>query len=393
MDTPTPRAVDPKQAQDPAQVGDASRHAAQQALAPTFQTLQEIVIAARRTLSQSVWDMLSGGSDSEATLRRNRLALDSLALRQRVLVDVREIDLSASLLGRPMRMPVFIAPIGNYLQYADPQGAAAVARAAVARGVQCFVSTAARPGIEAVARSVDQPLVFQLYVRGDRSWVGDILDRAKASGYGALCVTVDRAYYSRRERDMINHHLVREGGGDGSHQASLTWDDVLWMKQRMGVPLILKGIATAEDAKLAVEHGVDVVYVSNHGGRQLDHGQASIEVLPEVAAAVDRRAEVLMDGGILRGTDVVKALALGADAVGIGKLHGWALAAAGEAGVARMLELIELEVRTVLGLMGLTSTAQLGPHCVRQATPVSQGSVTSAYPMYEAALRHGEARP
>jgi glycolate oxidase len=138
---------------------------------------------------------------------------------------------------------------------------------------------------------------------------------------------------------------------------------------------------------------VDVVYVSNHGGRQLDHGQASIEVLPEVAEAVDRRAEVLMDGGILRGTDVVKALALGATAVGIGKLHGWALAAAGEAGVARMLELIELEIRTVLGLMGLTSTAQLGPHCVRQVAPVSEGSVTSAYPMYEAALRHGEARP
>jgi glycolate oxidase len=393
MDTSTPRKVDPKQAQDPAQVGDAGREAAQRELAAGFQTLQEIVIAARRTLSQSVWDMLSGGSDSEATLRRNRMALDSLALRQRVLVDVRNIEMSASLLGRPMRMPVFIAPIGNYLQHADPLGAVAVARAAVARGVQCFVSTAARPGIEAVAKAVDQPLVFQLYVRGDRSWVGDILDRAKASGYGALCVTVDRAYYSRRERDMLNRHLVREGGGDTSHQASLTWDYVLWMKQRMGVPLILKGIATAEDAKLAVEHGVDVVYVSNHGGRQLDHGQASIEVLPEVAEAVDRRAEVLMDGGILRGTDVVKALALGATAVGIGKLHGWALAAAGEAGVARMLELIELEIRTVLGLMGLTSTAQLGPHCVRQVAPVSEGSVTSAYPMYEAALRHGEARP
>ena len=393
MDTSTPRKVDPKQAQDPAQVGDAGREAAQRELAAGFQTLQEIVIAARRTLSQSVWDMLSGGSDSEATLRRNRMALDSLALRQRVLVDVRNIEMSASLLGRPMRMPVFIAPIGNYLQHADPLGAVAVARAAVARGVQCFVSTAARPGIEAVAKAVDQPLVFQLYVRGDRSWVGDILDRAKASGYGALCVTVDRAYYSRRERDMLNRHLVREGGDDTSHQASLTWDYVLWMKQRMGVPLILKGIATAEDAKLAVEHGVDVVYVSNHGGRQLDHGQASIEVLPEVAEAVDRRAEVLMDGGILRGTDVVKALALGATAVGIGKLHGWALAAAGEAGVARMLELIELEIRTVLGLMGLTSTAQLGPHCVRQVAPVSEGSVTSAYPMYEAALRHGEARP
>jgi glycolate oxidase len=310
-----------------------------------------------------------------------------------VLVDVRHIDTTTSVLGKPIPSPMFIAPIGNFLQYADPRGAAAVACAAVAHGVPCFVSTAARPGIEAVQKAVDKPLIFQLYVRGDRQWVGDILDRAKASGYDALCVTVDRAYYSRRERDLINRHLAREGGGDPSHQASLTWDDVLWMKQRMGVPLILKGIATGDDAKLAVEHGVDVVYVSNHGGRQLDHAQASIEVLPEVAEAVDGRAEVLMDGGILRGTDIVKAVALGARAVGIGKLHGWALAAAGEPGVKRMLELLDLEVRTAMGLMGVTSLAQLSPKSVRAVPPVSTGSVTSAYPMYEAALRHGEARP
>ena len=392
MDTAS-KAADPRQVQDPAQVADATRFDAQQALAQSFGTLQELVMAARRTLSQSHWDMLSGGSDSEATLRRNRLALDSLALRQRVLVDVRNIDTRTSLLGKSLPVPMFIAPIGNYLQYADPRGATAVACAAVAKQVPCFVSTAARPGIEAVARAVDQPLIFQLYVRGDRQWVGDILDRAKAAGYDALCVTVDRAYYSRRERDLINRHLVREGGGDASHQASLTWTDVLWMKQRMGVPLILKGIATGEDAKLAVEHGVDVVYVSNHGGRQLDHAQASIEVLPEVVEAVDGRAEVLMDGGILRGTDIVKAVALGAKAVGIGKLHGWALAAAGEPGVVRMLELLELEIRTAMGLMGVTSLAQLSPQSVRLVTPVSTGSVTSAYPMYEAALRHGESRP
>ncbi len=392
MDTAS-KAADTQQVQDPAQVAAATRLDAQQALAQSFGTLQELVMAARRTLSQSHWDMLSGGSDSEATLRRNRLALDSLALRQRVLVDVRNIDTRTSLLGKSLPVPMFIAPIGNYLQYADPRGATAVACAAVAKQVPCFVSTAARPGIEAVARAVDQPLIFQLYVRGDRQWVGDILDRAKAAGYDALCVTVDRAYYSRRERDLINRHLVREGGGDASHQASLTWTDVLWMKQRMGVPLILKGIATGEDAKLAVEHGVDVVYVSNHGGRQLDHAQASIEVLPEVAEAVDGRAEVLMDGGILRGTDIVKAVALGAKAVGIGKLHGWALAAAGEPGVVRMLELLELEIRTAMGLMGVTSLAQLSPQSVRLVTPVSTGSVTSAYPMYEAALRHGESRP
>jgi len=394
MDSPTAdRHPDAEQSQDPAQLADATRLAAQHSLAQSFSTLQEMVMAARRSLSRATWDMLSGGSDSEATLRRNRMALDSLALRQRVLVDVRSIDTRTSLLGKPMPSPMFIAPIGNYLQYADPRGAAAVACAAVSRQVPCFVSTAARPGIEAVAAAVSEPLIFQLYVRDDRTWVGDILDKAKACGYDALCVTVDRAYYSRRERDLINRHLAREVGGDPSHQASLTWDYMLWMKQRMGVPLILKGIATGEDAKLAVEHGVDVVYVSNHGGRQLDHAQASIEVLPEVAEAVDGRAEVLMDGGILRGTDIVKAVALGAKAVGIGKLHGWALAAAGEPGVVRMLELLELEVRTTMGLMGVTSLVQLTPKSVRSVPPISTGSVTGAYPMYEAALRHGETRP
>jgi glycolate oxidase len=158
---------------------------------------------------------------------------------------------------------------------------------------------------------------------------------------------------------------------------------MVWMKSRMGVPLILKGIASAEDARLAVEHGADVVYVSNHGGRQLDHGQGSIEVLPEVVEAVDGRAEVYMDGAVSRGTDVIKAIALGARAVGLGKLQGWALAAAGEAGITRMLELLEIEIKTALGLMGVTSLEQLNPTWVRPAHPVGLGSITSAYPVFE----------
>jgi len=326
--------------------------------------------------------MVSGGSDSETTLRRNRLALDSLALRSRVLVDVSTLDTSVTLLGKKLPIPVFIAPVGNFLQMADPEGIVAVARGGVAYGTEVFVSTAAKPGIEEAAAAVDVPLIFQLYVRSDRKWIEDILDQAKAAGYRALCVTVDRAYYSRRERDLISRLPVREGG-NAKFQASLTWDDMVWMKSRMGVPLILKGIATAEDARLAIEHGTDVVYVSNHGGRQLDHAQASIEVLPEVVEAVGGRAEVIMDGGILRGTDVLKALALGARAVGVGKLQGWALAAAGEAGITRMLELLEGEIQTALGLMGLTSVSQLNPTCIRSAQPVGLGSTTSAYPVFE----------
>jgi glycolate oxidase len=367
---------------DPNQLSDRTRNEARRNAANNFATLQEIVIAARRNLSRPLWDMLSGGSDSETTLRRNRLALDILALRQRVLVNVSQVDTRATVLGKQLPIPVFIAPVGNFLQVADPQGIVAVARGAVAYGTEVFVSTAAKPGIEEAAAAVDVPMIFQLYVRSDRKWIGDILDRAKAAGYRALCVTVDRAYYSRRERDLIGRVPVREGG-DPSFQASLTWDDVVWMKERMGVPLILKGIACGEDARLAVEHGAEVVYVSNHGGRQLDHGQGSIEVLPEVVAAVEGRAEVYVDGGICRGTDVIKAIALGARAVGLGKLQGWALAAAGEAGVTRMLELMEVEVKTAMGLMGVTSLAQLDPSWVRPALPVGPGSITSAYPVFE----------
>jgi isopentenyl diphosphate isomerase/L-lactate dehydrogenase-like FMN-dependent dehydrogenase len=351
-----------------------------------FVSLQEIVATARRNLTQVLWDHLSGGSDSETTLARNRQALDSLALRQRVLVDVRNIDIRTSLLGRELSSPVFLAPVGGFVGYAHPEGVCKVARAAVAHGTTAFISTASKPNLEAPAKAVSEPLIFQLYVRADRKWVADILDRAKAAGYRALCVCVDRNYYGRRERDIIARANVREGFGDPSFQMALSWDDFVWMKQHIGLPMIAKGIATAEDAKLAVEHGADVVYVSNHGGRQLDHGQGTIEVLPEVVAAVNGRAEILWDGGVQRGTDVVKALCLGASAVGVGKMLGWALAAAGEAGLKRMLELMDVEIRTAMGLMGATSIRQLNPSWVRPAQPVRPATQTSGYPWYEEQL-------
>ncbi len=355
--------------------------------AVNFVSLQEIVATARRNLPQDLWDHLSGGSDSETTLLRNRQALDSLALRQRVLVDVRKIDISTTLLGQKLASPVFLAPVGGFVGFAHPEGACNVARAAVAHGTTAFISTAAKPSIEAAAAAVKEPLIFQLYVRADRKWVEDILDRAQASGYRALCVCVDRNYYGRRERDMIARANVREGFGDPSFQMALNWKDLVWMKERMKRPLIVKGVATTEDAKLSVEHGADVVYVSNHGGRQLDHAQGTIEVLPEVAAAVDGRAEILWDGGVLRGTDVVKALCLGARAVGVGKLLGWALGAAGEAGLKRMLELMDVEIRTAMGLMGVTSLVQLNPSWVRPAQPVRPASQTNGYPWFEEQTR------
>ena len=351
--------------------------------AASFVSLQEIVATARRNLPQDLWDHLSGGSDSETTLLRNRQALDSLALRQRVLVDVSKIDMSTTLLGERIKLPVFIAPVGNFLQIADPQGALAVARGALAAGTTAFISTAAKPSIEEVAKGVDRPLLFQLYVRSDRAWLRGFLDRAVAAGYRAICVTVDRAYYSRRERDIINHYLQRADAGDPRHQASLTWDDAAWVKQHTKLPLILKGIATAQDAERAVEIGADVVYVSNHGGRQIDHGQATIEVLPEVVDAVNGRAEVYWDGGVTRGTDVVKALALGARAVGVGKLQGWALAAGGERGITRMFELLAKEIHTTLGLMGVKSIKELDPSWVRPAIHTGRFGVTCNYPVFD----------
>jgi glycolate oxidase len=356
--------------------------------AQNFVSLQEIVAQARKNLSNDLWDHLSGGADSETSLWRNRQALDSLALRQRVLVDVRKIDISTTLLGKKLSSPVFLAPVGGFVGFAHPLGAVNVAKAAVAHGTTAFISTAAKPSIEAAAEAVDEPLIFQLYVRADRKWVEDILDRAKAAGYRALCVCVDRNYYGRRERDIISRANVREGFGDPSFQMGLKWSDLVWMKQHWKVPLIVKGVATAEDARLAVEHGADVVYVSNHGGRQLDHGQATIEVLPEVVAAVDGRAEILWDGGVLRGTDVVKAISLGARAVGVGKMLGWALAAAGQAGLKRMLELMDVEVRTAMGLMGVTSLSQLNPSWVRPAMPVRPAGQTNGYPWFEERFRN-----
>lgn len=355
--------------------------------AANFVSLQEIVMAARRNLPQYLWDHLSGGADSETTLLRNRQGLDSLALRQRVLVDVRKIDISTTLLGRRLASPVFLAPVGGFVGYAHPEGACNVSRAAVAHGTTAFISTAAKPSIEAAAQAVKEPLIFQLYVRSDRKWVEDILDRARAAGYRALCVCVDRNYYGRRERDIIARARVHEGFGDPSFQMGLKWDDLIWMKQHMKLPLIVKGVATAEDARLSVEHGADVVYVSNHGGRQLDHAQGTIEVLPEVVAAVNGRAEVLWDGGVQRGTDVIKALCLGARAVGVGKMLGWALAAGAQAGLKRMLELMDVEIRTALGLMGVTSLSQLNPSWVRPAVPVRPLTQTNTYPWFEQQIK------
>lgn len=352
-----------------------------------FATLQEIALAAKRNLPPALWTHLVGGSDSETTIRRNRLAYETRALRQRVLVNVNKIDLTASFAGQKLELPVFICPVGGYTGQAHPQGIVAVARAAEAAGTTAVVASNVRPGFEAAAKAVKQRLVHQLYITSDRRWVADRIDRIKALGYRSLCVTVDRNYYSRRERDIITGFERGGANDDPSFQASLDWAEIDWMMEYGKLPMMLKGIATAEDAEQAVRHGVSVVWVSNHGGRQLDQGEGTLDVLEEVVQAVRGRAEVVIDGGILRGSDVVKALCLGARAVGVGKLMGYALAAGGQAGVQRMLELLAIEMRSIMGLIGATSLSDLNPSRVKRAMPVGFPSVTSAYPWFEEQAR------
>lgn len=350
-----------------------------------FLTLHEIVKAARQNLSQGAWDYLTGGADTETTLRRNRQGLDAIAFRPRVLRDVREIDCTGSVHGAKARLPVALAPMGS-LGALDPGGALTVAEAAREFGVVSYLSSVTEPGLEEIGRATDHPKVYQLYVRGDRAWVEDHVVRAVEFGYAAFCLTVDVAIYSRRERDLIKRYTPRGRRAPGmEYQAGMTWDLARWFKDRFDIPLVIKGIATAEDAAIAVEHAVDVVYVSNHGGRQLDHGRATIDVLPEIAEAVGGRAEIVVDGGFVRGSDVVKALALGANSVAIGKLQGFGLAAAGREGIVRVLEILEAEIRTTLGLLGVTRFAELDRTYLHPAPPVCPPHATSAFPLFEPA--------
>ena len=356
-----------------------------------FLTLQELVAAARSKLAPGPWSYLVGGAETETTVRRNRLALDSLAFRPRVLRDVSRIDSSAAFLarfsGQRVRLPVILAPIGG-LESIVEGGAATAARGAAAFGVPLMLSSVCQPGLEATAAAAATVRSFQLYVRGDDAWVDDHVRRAMDHGYTSFCLTVDVAMYSRRERDLVGRFIKpwRATAPAGSNfQSGLSWDQVKRYKDKYGhkhgLPLIIKGIATTEDAQIAVEHGVEVIYVSNHGGRQLDHGLGSTAVLPQIVAAVAGRAEIWVDGGFMRGTDVVKAIALGASTVGLGRLPCLGLAAAGVAGLVRALELLEEEVRICLGLLGVTSLAGLTPQHLAAAPPVGEPGVFSAFPL------------
>jgi glycolate oxidase len=257
-----------------------------------FQTLHEIVAKARQNLNQNDWDYIVGATETETTLRRNRLALDSLAFRPRVLRDVSHVDSHVAAFGQPLRLPVVLAPVGA-LESFHPGAAASVVRAAGEFGAAHMLSSVCEPGLETVAASApDATRIFQLYVRGDVAWVDDHVARAVDCGCAAFFITVDTAIYSRRERDLAKRHVVagRRRASGREFQAALDWRTIARIKSKFSIPLGLKGIATAEDARIALDHGVDWIYVSNHGGRQLDHGRGTMEVLPAGVDAVAGRA-------------------------------------------------------------------------------------------------------
>src|SRR5262245_8167036 len=353
--------------------------------APEFMNLHELVAKARQNLNQNDWDYIVGGTESETTLRRNRLALDSTAFRPRVLRDVSNVDTTVPAFGRTLRLPVLLAPVGS-LESFHQEGAASVVRAAQAFGVPHMLSSACEPGLEAIAETAPDALrIYQLYVRGDADFVDDHVARAIANKYAAFCLTVDTAHYSRRERDVAKRFVTvgRRRATGRAFQAGLDWHTVKRIKSKFDIPLALKGIATGEDAAIAVEHGVDWIYVSNHGGRQLDHGRGSFDVLPEIVDAAAGRAKIIVDGAFCRGTDVVKAIAAGAHLVGLGRMQCYALAAAGQAGVVRMLELLEDEVQRALGLVGVASFGKLDASHLHAAAPTNPPHALSAFPLLD----------
>jgi 4-hydroxymandelate oxidase len=323
---------------------------------------------ARGRLPHDVYDYYAGGAGAEWTLRQNRAAFDRWVLRPRILAGVDVWDTSTEVLGTPVGSPVLIAPWA-FQGLAHPDGEVATARAAARAGTILVFSSTAAHRLEDVAAATDAPKWFQLYVFRDRGFTKETLRRAYEAGFGAVMFTVDVPLLGKRERDLRNE-LALPISGPGEEldfDPAISWDDLGWIRDAAPVPLLIKGILTAEDARLAVEHGVDGIAVSNHGGRQLDGSPAALNALVEVVEAVDGRCEVLMDGGIRRGTDVLKAMALGARAVMVGRPAVWGLAAAGEDGVVNVLEILRRELDLAMALSGCRSVADIGPHLVLRA--------------------------
>ena len=345
---------------------------------------------ARERMTPSAFDYYAGGAEDEVTLSENREAFRRIALRPRMLVGADQAATGIDLLGVPLPCPIGLAPTA-FNKLGHPDGEIAAARAAGKAGTLMCCSTIASTSIEDVAAAATGPLWFQLYVYRDRDVTRDLVRRAEEAGCRAIVLTVDTPQLGRRERDMRGGFSLPDGVGLSNLErygtpdalrwaqtssfteyvhklldASLTWESVEWLRSVTRLPLLIKGILTAEDAALAIEHGASGIVVSNHGGRQLDGALATIDALPSIAARVAGRLPVLLDGGIRRGTDVFKAIALGAECVFIGRAYLWGLAAEGEAGVSRVLAMLRAELEMTMALAGCRSIAEITPAHVLQ---------------------------
>src|SRR5579883_489213 len=348
-----------------------------------YVTLHEIVKAAKVRLNGNIWDYLVGGTETETTLRRNRMALDSIAFKPRVLRNVGTIDPSSEIFGKKLRIPVLLAPVGS-LESFEPGGGITVARGAGAANVGMLISSVTTLKLEDIVKGGNGPKIYQLYVRGDDNWVEERVKQAMGAGYDAFCITVDTAVYSRRERDIAKRFVKswRTAATGQDHQAAFAWENFKKLRARFPeVKFILKGIGCAEDAEIALQHGVWAVYCSNHGGRQLDHGRGSAGVLPEIVEVCKGRSKVIVDGSFSRGSDIVKAICVGADYVGLGRLYCYGLAANGAPGIERVVELLEEEMKEVMGLLGVTSLKELDGSYISRSAPTNWASVHSAFPL------------
>jgi isopentenyl diphosphate isomerase/L-lactate dehydrogenase-like FMN-dependent dehydrogenase len=366
-------------------------------------------IACRR-LPRAVFDYVDGGAEDEVTLRANADHFRQYTFRPRILVDVSQRDLSTTLLGERLAAPLMLAATG-LTGLLWPEGEQAAARAAANKGLLYAASTMSVATLETIAAVSKGPLWFQLYVWRDREITRSLIERARAAGYRALCLTVDTAVLGQRERDLRNGftipprvtvnnvldtvqkvgwirqmlsvprvtfgNFVGIPGAVGNDAISLasyttkqfdpsvTWDDLDWFRSLWNGPMALKGVQSAEDARRAVDHGVEAIIVSNHGGRQLDGAPAAVDLLPEVVEAVDGRAEIILEGGVRRGSDIVKALALGARAVSIGRPYLYGVAAGGQAGVERAIDILTAEMDRCMALIGRPRVADLDRSALR----------------------------